>query len=176
VREAIRRLQHDDLVSYERNVGATVVGVNPQEYQYTMETLALVEGFSTAQCAPLVTAEELDRARAINARMRALLAAGFDPVEFTALNKEFHSTLFEHHQNPHILDLVHRGWNRLTALRSSTFAHVPARARDSVDEHDALLDLIAAGAPFAEIEAAARRHRTNTLDAYMATMAAPSAS
>lgn len=170
VREAVRRLQHDDLVSYERNVGATVVGVNPQEYQYTMETLALVEGFSTAQCAPLVTAEELQRAREINARMRALLD-DFDPVEFTALNKEFHSTLFEHHQNPHILDLVHRGWNRLTALRSSTFAHVPGRAPQSVAEHDQLLDLIAAGAPFQDIEAAARQHRANTLAAYMDSMA-----
>ncbi|HEY4615376.1 MAG TPA: GntR family transcriptional regulator [Citricoccus sp.] len=170
VREAIRRLQHDDLVSYERNVGATVVGVNPQEYRYTMETLALVEGFSTAQCAPLVTAEDLERARAINARMRALLE-DFDPFEFSALNKDFHSTLFEHHQNPHILDLVHRGWNRLTALRSSTFAHVPGRAPESVDEHDRLLDLIAAGAPFEQIEAAARQHRANTLTAYMQTMA-----
>ncbi|MDI3329494.1 MAG: GntR family transcriptional regulator [Micrococcus sp.] len=170
VREAIRRLQHDDLVSYERNVGATVVGIDPVEYQYTMETLALVEGFSTAQCAPLVTAEELQRAREINARMRALLD-DFDPVEFTALNKEFHATLFEHHQNPHILDLVHRGWNRLTALRSSTFAHVPGRAPESVAEHDQLLDLIAAGAPFQEIEAAARQHRANTLAAYMDTMA-----
>ncbi len=170
VREAIRRLQHDDLVSYERNVGATVVGIDPVEYQYTMETLALVEGFSTAQCAPLVTAEELERAREINARMRALLE-DFDPVEFTALNKQFHSTLFEHHQNPHILDLVHRGWNRLTALRSSTFAHVPARAPQSVAEHDQLLDLIAAGAPFQDIEAAARQHRANTLAAYMDTMA-----
>lgn len=169
VREAIRRLQHDDLVSYERNVGATVVGIDPEEYQYTMETLALVEGFSTAQCAPLVTAEELGRARAVNARMRGLLEE-FDAVEFTALNKQFHSILFEHHQNPHILDLVHRGWNRLTALRSSTFAHVPGRARDSVAEHEALLELIAAGAPFHEIEAAAREHRTNTLQAYMDTM------
>jgi DNA-binding GntR family transcriptional regulator len=166
VREAIRRLQHDGLVSYARNVGATVVGIDPVEYRYTMETLALVEGFSTAQCAPLVTAEEIERARTINDRMRSLLE-DFDPMEFTALNKEFHSTLFEHHQNPHILDLVHRGWNRLAALRSSTFAYVPGRANASVDEHDHLLDLIVAGAPFEAIESAARQHRANTLDAYL---------
>ncbi|MFC7401689.1 GntR family transcriptional regulator [Citricoccus sp. GCM10030269] len=169
VREAIRRLQHDGLVTYERNVGATVVGIDPVEYEYTMETLALVEGYSTAQCAPLVTATELDRARAINRRMHELLQ-DFDPVEFTSLNKQFHSTLFEHHQNPHILDLVHRGWNRLAALRSSTFAYVPGRASASVQEHDRLLELIADGADFTVIEAAARDHRMNTLNAYLQTL------
>lgn len=168
VREAVRRLQQDRLVAYERNVGATVVGIDPVEYEYTMETLALVEGYSTAQCAPLVTAEELERARQINERMRDLLE-DFDPVQFTALNKEFHSVLFEHHQNPHVLELVHRGWNRLAALRSSTFAYVPGRAEASVAEHDELLELIGDGALFEVIESAARQHRTNTLNAYLQT-------
>ena len=172
VREAVRRLQQDGLVAYERNVGATVVGIDPVEYQNTMETLALVEGFSTAQCAPLITEAELQRAREINDQMRRVLDE-FDPVQFTSLNKQFHSTLYEHHQNAHILDLVHRGWNRLAALRSSTFAYVPGRARAAVDEHDHLLDLIAAGAPFDVVETAARQHRLNTLDAYLASRTTP---
>lgn len=166
VREAIRRLQSDSIVAYTRNVGATVIGIDPEVYQHTMETLALVEGYSTALCAPLVTAEELARARDLNERMRALLD-DFNAPEFTALNKELHSVLFEHHQNPHILDLVHRGWARLAALRSSTFAYVPGRATDSVAEHDRLLDLIEQGADFATVEQAAREHRLNTLYAYL---------
>ena len=172
VREAVRRLQQDGLVAYQRNVGATVVGIDPVEYRNTMETLALVEGFSTAQCAPLITEAELQPARWINDQMRRVLDE-FDPVQFTSLNKQFHSTLYEHHQNAHILDLVHRGWNRLAALRSSTFAYVPGRARASVDEHDHLLDLIAAGAPFDVVETAARQHRLNTLDAYLASRSTP---
>lgn len=172
VREAIRRLQHDGLVRYERNVGATVVGIDPVEYQHTMETLALVEGYSTAVCAPLVTPAQLTQAREVNERMRALLT-DFDPAAFTALNKQFHSILFEHHQNPHILELVHRGWNRLAAIRSSTFAYVPGRARSSVAEHDNLLALIERRAPFEVIEIAARQHRLNTLHAYLASTANP---
>ena len=80
----------------------------------------------------------------------------FDPVRFTALNQDFHSVLFEHCPNPHILDLVHRGWNRLASLRSSTFRFVPGRAHESVDEHEALLKLIEAGAGADDIEKAAR--------------------
>ena len=177
VREAIRRLQSEKLVAYERNVGATVVGIDPVEYRHTMETLALVEGFSTAQCAPHVTAEDLAAAREVNATMRAMTESetAWDPVAFTELNRRFHSILFEHHQNEHVHDLVHRGWNRLAALRSSTFAYVPGRAVASVDEHEHLLRLIEDGARFEEIEAAARAHRLNTLRAYLEHGAEPSA-
>jgi DNA-binding GntR family transcriptional regulator len=138
VREAIRRLEAEGLVKFERNVGATVAGIDPTEYLYTMQTLSIVEGAATALSAPLVGEADIAHARAVNAEMRECLKH-FDPVRFTRLNQDFHSVLFEHCPNPHILDLVHRGWNRLASLRSSTFRFVPGRAHESVDEHEALL-------------------------------------
>lgn len=99
--------------------------------------------------------------------MRACLQ-DFDPVRFTRLNQDFHGVLFEHCPNPHLLDLVHRGWTRLASMRSSTFRFVPGRASESVTEHDALLDLIGSGADADVIERAARLHRSATLDAYLA--------
>ncbi|MFJ6377577.1 GntR family transcriptional regulator [Pseudarthrobacter oxydans] len=167
VREAIRRLEAEGLVTFERNVGATVAGIDPTEYLYTMQTLSIVEGAATALSAPLVDSVAIARARAVNEDMRECLDH-FDPVRFTQLNQDFHSILFEHCPNPHILDLVHRGWNRLASLRSSTFRFVPGRARNSVDEHEALLKLIESGADADEIEKAARLHRSATLDAYLA--------
>jgi len=167
VREAIRRLEAEGLVTFERNVGATVAGIDPTEYLYTMQTLSIVEGAATALSAPLIDSAAVARARAVNQEMRECLEH-FDPVRFTQLNQDFHSVLFEHCPNPHILDLVHRGWNRLAALRSSTFRFVPGRARDSVEEHENLLKLIETGADADAIEKAARLHRTATLDAYLA--------
>ena len=167
VREAIRRLEAEGLVTFERNVGATVAGIDPTEYLYTMQTLSIVEGAATALSAPLIDAVAIARARVVNEQMRECLNH-FDPVRFTRLNQDFHSILFEHCPNPHILDLVHRGWNRLAALRSSTFRFVPGRAHESVNEHEALLQLIESGATADEIEKAARLHRSATLDAYLA--------
>lgn len=164
VREAIRRLEAEGLVTFEKNVGAQVALLHEAEYTYTMETLALVEGAATQLSAPLLTAEHLERARAINREMIACLD-DFIPHRFTELNQEFHAVLFEECPNPHILDLVHRGWNRLTVLRDSTFSFVPGRARESVDEHEHIVELIESGAEPLEIELAARRHRLATLDA-----------
>ncbi|WP_166848044.1 GntR family transcriptional regulator [Isoptericola sp. BMS4] len=174
VREAIRRLEAEGLVTYERNVGAQVALIQETEYQHTMETLALVEGFATSLSAPLLTADRLDAARAVNARMRRCLE-DFDPHRFTELNLEFHSVLFEPCPNPHVLDLVHRGWHRMRVLRDSSFGFVPGRAHESVAEHDQLLDLIgdlqAGRIPALDLELAARRHRTATLDAVLAYQA-----
>ncbi|WP_350347415.1 GntR family transcriptional regulator [Agromyces sp. G08B096] len=167
VREAIRRLEAEGLVTFERNVGAQVALIKETEYLHTMQTLALVEGFATALTAPELTAAQLRRAREINERMRRTLD-DFDPHRFTELNLEFHAVLFEGCPNPHVLDLVHRGWNRMRVLRDSSFSFVPGRARASVDEHEHLVALIERGADPLEIELAARAHRTATLDAVLA--------
>jgi DNA-binding GntR family transcriptional regulator len=167
VREAVRRLEAEGLVTFERNVGARVAVVDEGEYVHTMQTLGLVEGSATALSAPLLTDADLDRAAAVNDRMVALLDR-FDPHTFTLLNQQFHAVLFESCPNPHILDLVQRGWARLAGLRDSTFAFVPERARHSIDEHADILALIRAGAAPLEIELAARNHRWRTMDAYLA--------
>ncbi|RXZ48351.1 GntR family transcriptional regulator [Agromyces binzhouensis] len=170
VREAIRRLEAEGLVTFEKNVGAQVALIKETEYLHTMQTLALVEGFATSLTAPYVTAEQIARARAINEEMRRTLE-DFEPHRFTELNLEFHAVLFEGCPNPHVLDLVHRGWNRMRMLRDSSFSFVPGRARASVEEHERIVELIERGADALEIELAARRHRTATLDAVLAYQA-----
>ncbi|MCS5733861.1 GntR family transcriptional regulator [Herbiconiux daphne] len=170
VREAVRRLEAEGAVTFERNVGAQVAMVDEREYFYTMETLSLVEGAATALSAPFVSASDIADARAVNAAMIATLD-DFEPHRFTELNLEFHAVIFEHCPNPHILDLVHRGWKRLALLRDSTFSFVPGRARESVAEHENLLRLIESGAEPLEIELAARAHRTGTLDALLSHQA-----
>ncbi len=170
VREAIRLLEAEGLVTFERNVGAQVALIQETEYLHTMQTLSIVEGAATALSAPFLTAEHISRARAINERMIACLD-DFDPRSFTALNLEFHAVLFEECPNPHILDLVHRGWNRMNVLRDSSFSFVPERARASVQEHEQILRLLEADATALDIELAARAHRTATLDAVLAYQA-----
>jgi DNA-binding GntR family transcriptional regulator len=135
-----------------------------------MQTLALVEGYAAALAAPLLPLGALDEARALNARLADCLGH-FEPARFTALNRDFHTVLFAPCPNPQVLDLVQRGWNRLSGLRTSTFSFVPGRAHESVAEHDRILTLLGDGAPAAEIERAVREHRLATLAAFLAYQA-----
>lgn len=166
VREAIRRLEAERLVVFERNVGAQVAMLDESDYVHTMQALALLEGYATALAAPRLDSDHLDRARQVNEQMRLSLAH-FHPHAFTEQNREFHSVLFKRCPNPQILDLVRASWERMSGLRDSTFSFVPGRAHDSVREHDELLTLIADGADPGVIERAAREHRLATVDSLL---------
>lgn len=166
VREAVRQLEAEGLLTYELNVGARVALVDEEEYVHTMQTLGVVEAIATALAAPFLSDADLHAAGELNERMRALLDS-FDDQEFTELNRQFHAVLYTPCPNPHLLDLVQRGWTRLSGIRESTFGFVPERAAGSVAEHDQILDLIRSGAEQQHIETAVREHRWGTLDAVL---------
>ncbi|MFD6517719.1 GntR family transcriptional regulator [Rhodococcus sp. NPDC060176] len=166
VREAIRQLEAEGLVTFERNVGAHVSMIDDLAYRSSMQTLSILEGAATALAARQMSEDDIQRARDVNDRMIQSLSH-FDPHEFTSLNQEFHSVLFSRCQNARLFNLVEAEWGRLGHLRASTFSFVPSRARESVAEHAEIVRLIESGASLADIEDAARRHRSATLDAYI---------
>lgn len=165
VREAIRQLEAEGMVTYERNVGASVTTYNREAYYESMDIVATLEANATAQSAPYLGAEDIARAREINQRMRKL-DVHHDPEEFTQLNKEFHSVLFSKCPNERLKDLVVDQWKQLEYHRVSTFRYVPERAQESTREHEQLVSLIEAGAEPAYIEKVARQHRLSTLNTY----------
>lgn len=172
VREAIRRLEADGLVTFERNVGARVAMVDKDSYVQSMEAVAILEGAATAQALGHLTDEDLAEAEAINTRMRELLD-DFDPVEFTRLNHDFHAALFVRCPNVRLRTLVALEWDRLAHLRDSTFSFVPERARESVDEHSRIVGLIRAAASAEEVERVVRAHRAATLHSYQQAKTRP---
>jgi DNA-binding GntR family transcriptional regulator len=165
IREALRRLEAEGYVRFERNIGAQVIGIDDHAYRDTMESLAYLEGIATALGAPRITSDDLEKATALNARMKASTSA-FDPVGFTRLNQEFHELLCSRCPNTHMRALVHREWERMAVIRKSTFAFVPGRALESVQEHENILDLIRTGAPTYEVELATREHKLATWRSY----------
>lgn len=171
VREAIRMLEAEGLVSYAKNVGAQVAMPDPAAYVDVMQTLGALEGIATGLALPLITDDDLDRARELNAALARSLD-DFDPPEFTRLNLQFHELLFHRCPNRHLLDLIRRTRTRLAGLRDSTFSFVPGRARESVREHEKLITAIDAGRTdpatgAAAVEAAVRGHRGATLQAFL---------
>jgi len=101
------------------------------------------------------------RARQPNAGMGHSLER-LDPVQFTAGNHQMRRVLYSACPNRHLSTLIEREWDRLTAIRRSTVAFIPERAREAVAEHNQLLDRLESGASPEEIEAVARGHRMRT--------------
>ena len=166
VREAIRRLEAEGLVTFERYIGARVAEIDEVVYHDTMETLAFVEGAAISLAAGLYSKSDVDDARALNDRLRQSLA-DFDPVQFTALNEAFHRRLSGVCPNEVLGDVVDACWKRLARLRQSTFSFVPSRAVSSVDEHEEILALIEEGVDPRRIELSVRAHGRATPEDFL---------
>ncbi|MEU4827935.1 GntR family transcriptional regulator [Actinomadura sp. NPDC023710] len=164
LREALRRLQSDGLVEVVRNVGARVAVFDAEQVEHTLQVLARLEGYATAISAPLMTAAHIAASRKINDRMVEALEV-FDPTAFTALDRAFHFSIYEHCPDAHLRSLLEAEWTRLDHMRRSTFGYAPGRARRSVAEHGHILDLVTGGAGPAEIERIACAHKNATADA-----------
>ncbi|MEU6606336.1 GntR family transcriptional regulator [Streptomyces shenzhenensis] len=167
VREAVRALTAEGLVTFERNVGARVAAVDGAQYRFTMQTISVLESAATALAAPFLTWDDIARARGLNDVVRRGLP-DLDPRVFREVNQELHRTLYAKCPNPRLLDIIRAEWVRLGHLHGSAFGIAPGRAAAAVLEHEALIDLVESGAPPEEIERAARRHRAGSLTADLA--------
>lgn len=164
VREALRRLEAERLISFTPNVGAEVAAIDVSDYADAMQVLALLEGSATALAAPHMGDAELTEAAEVNERLRGLAhSVSFDPRLFTDLNQRFHQIVCGPCPNPHLRDLLTTEWERVAVIRRNVFAFEPVRSEKSVGEHDQILALIREGAPAADIELAARKHKLRTL-------------
>lgn len=164
VREAVRRLEAEKLVTFTRNVGAEVSKIRFEEYTETFQTLAYLEGAATALAAPYVTDEILEEASDVNAQMRdALEQPDFRRAEVLELNSLFHHLLISPCPNKHLHELIEREWELMGRIRRAGLYRGPGRFLSSVEEHDLTLRLIRLRAPFDEIEAVARQHKMRSL-------------
>jgi DNA-binding GntR family transcriptional regulator len=165
VREAIRRLEAEGLVVYRPNAGAQVAPAEPGLFDEEMTVLAVLEGFATALAAPNMGKAEIRRLTEINDRMVQAMER-LDSLGFGRLNQEFHSVIYEHCPNSSLVDLLRDVARRLDAIRRTVFVQIPYRGSASVAEHRDLIELISRRAPAAEIEAAARTHKLNTVESF----------
>lgn len=163
-REALRRLESEGLVEFLFHRGVRVAELGIDEYREIMQTQAVLEGLAVGMSVPLLTAEDLARARAVNAQMDAAVQRG----DFHAYNEgslEFHGILRAPCPNRHLRDILDRGQSRVAAVRASVIGYRGAVAARLSDEHVRMLDRIAAGAPAAELETMMRAHREGTIAA-----------
>ncbi len=167
VREAIRRLEAEHLVTFTRNVGAEVSAIHVGDYADAMQTLALLEGAATASAAPLLTREMLENASATNDQLRQLVGGNFDPRLFTDLNQRFHQQICAPCPNKRLTEILDREWERVAVIRRNMFAFEPVRSMTSVREHDHILSLIRTGAGAEEVESTTRQHKLRALHQYL---------
>ena len=140
IREALRQLEVEGLVTFSPHVGAVVSTLSLGEIMELFEMRALLETDLLRKSLPEITAVDLERAADVLDAYEAAFKAG-DVATWGDLNWRFHSTLLGVTDRPltiGILQTLHNQSDRYTRLQLS-LTHGESRADE---EHRAILQSV----------------------------------
>jgi DNA-binding GntR family transcriptional regulator len=102
VREALRQLQSEGLVTYQPNRGATVSALTPDEIREIYEIRVVLESAALRRAVPRLTTAEVAQARAILDRAEQ----ANDGAAWGALDVEFHQLIYCLKDRPRLGELI----------------------------------------------------------------------
>ena len=142
VREALRQLESEGLVTYEPNRGATVSALTPGEIREIYEIRAILEAAALRRATPKLPAANLERARQILVRAEA----AEEGAAWGLLDIHFHQLIYDLEGRPRLQELI---TGLLRRVDRYWLSHgLMLKHRDRFDgEHRALLEALQARNP-----------------------------
>lgn len=143
VREAFSALAQAGLVRVEKNRGVFVRQVSLEEANEFYEVRAALEGLIGQLAARRIAIDEIEALRTVVRRMHQT-QKGRRADEYFALNVEFHDLLARAARNNALLAHYRGIVNQLDLYRRATIAHGAENIPLSTQEHEAIVDAVAA--------------------------------
>lgn len=143
VREALRRLEAEGLVSYDIHRGATVIGgaLGPMEENYRVR--ATLESYAARLAATRISDRELAELQEIHDRLASVVKKDPDDiaVQFANLNREFHFFIYTASRSPLLLALLRLLWQSFAISPTTVLSRTQSVARhqdivDALRAHD----------------------------------------
>jgi DNA-binding GntR family transcriptional regulator len=162
VREAIRQLEADGFIQMIPYSGAIVQLLNDIDHEETHWVLSFLDGGATFLATGKMTEQDIYDLEEINQDMRDALDE-LDFEEIGVLNRKFHEKIYKRCGNAYLVDRLQQAWQRLEQVRKTIFTFMPRRVKDSIEEHDILIQLFKEKASPEKIEEFARQHKMRAL-------------
>ncbi|MDT0158531.1 GntR family transcriptional regulator [Microbacterium sp. ARD32] len=133
VREAIRQLEFEGLVTVVANAGAWVSRLTLAECEEVYQMRERLEPLLLRYSAPALTPDDLDRLSDLAERISGV---GGDTEAFLMLDREFHLFSYSRAETTQLLPLVHKLWNTTAPYRRAYVAGwEPASRGIAHEEH-----------------------------------------
>jgi DNA-binding GntR family transcriptional regulator len=166
IREAVRRLEAESLITYTANAGPSVASFSPERWAELFESVAVLEGYTTALAAPFVTPGDLDRMRVCNQSIRTALRS-LDLPAISRGNRQFHAIVLARCPNQVLTEQLAQLQTRLDSLSRSMFARDqavllqllgPKAGATAIEDHQRLITALRGKRSAATIEQLTREH------------------
>lgn len=167
LREALRTLEAERLISIEPHRGPTVIRMSEKAARDLYALRILLEGFAAHEFARLADDAAVEKLRLKVLKLHAQ-AAKDDKPALLAAKREFYDVLLEGCDNELMQDILPGLLSRINLLRATSFSR-PERLKESMAEIDILFERIKARDALGAQEAA-QIHIRNARDAALAVM------
>lgn len=140
IREAIRRLESNELINLVPHVGATVSKIDEKEVTEIYLIRIELESLAARLATPHLTTADF---QFIEKKLQEMELAirHRDYEKFGVLNKDFHLRIYQAAPYPFLYKMIVDLWERVQRTQS-VFALVPKRARASIKEHKKILSAL----------------------------------
>lgn len=157
VREALKLLDADGLITISRNKGAQVRQYGAQEARALFDVIAALESLAAERLADRITSDELDALEELHEQMLTFHKIG-NHTDYFDTNSEIHDFIIEHCDNPIVTDTHKR---LIARARRGRFLAImkPDRLTEAVSEHEEFMEALRTKDP----ERAARIWRQHLL-------------
>ncbi|OLT00322.1 hypothetical protein BJF90_36175 [Pseudonocardia sp. CNS-004] len=139
VREALRTLQAQGLVEFERR-SVTVVRLTPDEVVQVFQIRLRLEQLAAEWALQHLTEDDIAQLRAI---LDDMADPAMAPADWRRLNRLFHVRFYECARSPHLLDLIHNVWDRVEPSMA-VYASAVEDFAEAHRQHLRMLELIEA--------------------------------
>jgi DNA-binding GntR family transcriptional regulator len=153
VREALRRLEADGLLSFESWRGVVVSRLDRQQVSELYAMREVLEGAAARMAARHIDDAEIE---VLQLLLEQMDQAADDAETLAVLNRRLHQSIYAAAHNQYLMQTLGQLENALALLPGTTFA-IDGRPATAGEEHRAIVDAIGARDPDAA-ETAARAH------------------
>jgi len=143
VREALKMLEAEGLVTYRPHHGYQVARLNLKEFAEVNSIRGLLEGEAIVRAIPRLTEEDFQKLYEAIQDCK-VSASNNDIVALCDANHRFHFTLFEAADMPRLTNFIRMLWQITDPYRFLYYAD-PAHRHQINDEHDAIMQAARSG-------------------------------
>jgi DNA-binding GntR family transcriptional regulator len=140
VREALARLQQDELVHAIPHIGAKVAPFNVRKFLEITAIRTELETMAAKLATKFLTKDQIELLSSIVIQMEQK-AKENDNAGYEPLNRKFHEEVYASCQNQQLHELIMSLWEK-TEISRSIFARLTNHATVSVEEHKQWLEAI----------------------------------
>lgn len=133
VREAIKRLEAENLVTSTPHVGAIVTEMAPDDIVENLLIRAALEGFATYLAVEKISEEIIDELRRLVEEMGDCVRSG-DFGRYPKLNRAFHHRIIKVAGYPKLTQMIENLWDSMERFQA-VFNLIPGRVQESYREH-----------------------------------------